>query len=99
MMAYREPAENEEAKLDAAEVEALRHALAHGEKQARWRALLIVTGLALVAAGIFGAALYMAGHPHPEHRETCHYAYSMHVRDDGQVDRTPYLVCPDAGAK
>jgi hypothetical protein len=96
-MAYRQPAEDEEAKRDAAEVEVLRRVLARGEKQARWRAVLIVVGLALVAAAIFGAALYMAGHPHPAHREECHYAYSMHVRDDGEVDRKPYLVCPDGG--
>jgi hypothetical protein len=95
-MAYREPAEDEEAKLDAAEVDAFRQKLARDAARAQLRGYAVLLGSLAVAALAIAAMFAFMDVPSPRPHQDCHHAARFHD-ENGVLTREDILVCPDAG--
>ena len=99
MLPYREPAEDEEAKLDAAEVDGFRRAIAAQKRRQNLRVVLYALGCA-AALAITGWILARRSERTIglERRRGCHEIVDMRF-EDGEMRSNRVLVCPDAGAK
>jgi hypothetical protein len=95
-MAYREPAEDEEAKLDAAEVDAFRKRMAGAADRQRLRVFAWTLGGLAAFLVMLGCFITTWNRRPPRPRDECHHAATFHDVD-GVLTRQDILVCPDAG--
>lgn len=97
-MPYRGAAENEEEKLDAAEVEGFRMAIAAQKRRQNARVVLYVIGC-LAGLALAGWILFVRGQRTTgmRSRPGCHEVYEM-TFVEGEARRRRVLVCDDDDA-